>query len=145
MAQPITRTADWPDRLQSYLLSCRALPFAWGGFDCFCFAFGALEAITETSGLYPWRGRYDSPLSAARLAEADFGASWEDALDQHLTALGLQDRPLMQAVRGDLCAGSVGGSTCIGVINTEQAVFVTERDGLIGLPLSVVQKIWGVD
>lgn len=68
MADALTRLPDWRSRLAAEMDRQRRDPHAWGSHDCALgLAAGAVEAISGVDVAAPWRGRYTTPLGAARL------------------------------------------------------------------------------
>lgn len=67
----MNRFEDWPQRLDAWVESRRAVPFAWGENDCVMASASAIEAIT---GADPLNGlRWSGALGAARQLEVEGG------------------------------------------------------------------------
>ncbi len=61
-----TRYADWPIRLNAYILEAQKQEFKMGTYDCCIFAAGAVEAMTGVDPMPEFRGKYDSWRSSAK-------------------------------------------------------------------------------
>lgn len=140
------RRRDWPRRLAAFIEDVDPRPFAWGSWDCCCFAAAVLETLT---GVGPpaecdLRGRYGDEDGAARtLALLGF----DEPADLVTAVLGPpNDR--RQAMRGDLVrlakrgrnalpAGAIG--VCVGA----NAAFVGPR-GLVFATMADADAAWHV-
>lgn len=92
----MSRLPDWPQRLDAYVESLRAVPFAWGSADCCQFIAGAIHAQTGED-LRELFDAYDSEEGAQAILDAHGGL---EGLLAH--ALG-EPVHVSQMGRGDVC------------------------------------------
>ncbi|NVK56652.1 MAG: hypothetical protein HWE26_13660 [Alteromonadaceae bacterium] len=122
----LTRRADWPVRLSTYLRGVG--PYEIGVTDCALFVAGAIEAITGADLAARYRGRYRRKLDGLRILRADGFADPRSYFAAHLPAT---DRPqagdvailknslaIVQGSRAVYVAGSSG----VGVVPIGEAV-----------------------
>lgn len=62
----IRRLPDWRERLDAELQRKALCPFAWGVNDCCLFACDLVRAMTGRDYAAAFRGRYSTPIGAAR-------------------------------------------------------------------------------
>lgn len=137
----MTRFEDWPSRLHTFLEAARGRPFSWGRWDCCILAADAVQVLTGTDPLAPFRGRYRSARGAARLLKPLGG------LAGGCTALlGTPIAPLL-AQRGDivLIEDGPGGRLACGVVDlTGRAVACPGDAGLLFVPLARARHAWRI-
>lgn len=94
------RISNWPRALSDYISANEHQAFVWGSHDCILFATGAIEAITGHDPANHWKGRYHSPLSAARIFK-NWGG-FEEMIATIAGGEGFEEEPVTMARRGDL-------------------------------------------
>lgn len=142
------KLTDWQPRLDAYLAASRRTAFVWGTHDCVLFAAGAVAAQTGIDPAAPWRGRYDSALSAARLLFLEFGI---DSVGVLPAQIGLAEIAVGFAQRGDI-VGAVGAdlfghdAPALGVLGLDgkTAWFAVQPAGLVGAKLARCAQAWRV-
>ena len=93
----MTRRQDWEGRLADAFRDAAFEAYAWGRHDCWTFVADCIQAIAGVDPMATWRGRYNSPRSAARLLRRQYGTAerfWNGAA-------GLRPCDVMHAGRGD--------------------------------------------
>ena len=63
----LTRTPDWPYRLNEYINSVKDTPFEYGVHDCCTFAAGVIKSMTGVDIMEEFRGTYQDQASAAKV------------------------------------------------------------------------------
>ncbi len=77
---PLRRFDDWPEQLDAFVESRRAMPFAWKENDCCTFAFDAIEAMT---GRKVWpEVTWSTAMEAMRVLQEEGGLTglWTKAM-----------------------------------------------------------------
>lgn len=80
MGQRLVRFENWPTLLSDFIDRNRDHPFVWGEWDCVLSAMASVEAITGVDVGAPYRGRYSTPIGAARVIREVGGAGLVEAL-----------------------------------------------------------------
>lgn len=107
------RFEDWPTRLSRVCQEWAQVPHDWDGADCATFAAECALAITGVDFLDKIRGRYTTPIGAARVIKSEGFDSLEEMLSAHLEACevnqaGRGDVVLFDGEHGDFMAVVVG-------------------------------------
>lgn len=128
------RLEGWETLLNEQIEKARHTPFKWGEHDCLTWACNCLLAITGVDYLADIRGRYKTKAGAYKLIKKQ-GDSLTDCIDQHVQRVSVK-----MAKRGDVVMyeGAVG--ICFGV----QSFFITENQGLAGVPTLKCEMAWAV-
>jgi hypothetical protein len=95
---PLQRFHDWPERLHRIIDASRAVPFAWGSFDC---ALHVCNCIREMTGVDPgarYRGTYSNEAGAIAIYGSDLGAFAAGVC----ASLGCAEVAVTFARRGDI-------------------------------------------
>jgi hypothetical protein len=120
--------------------------FQWGEWDCILFACAAADAITGVDKAAEYRGRYTTPIGAARILRRLGQGTLLATVDHEFEA-----KPVSYAMRGDL----IWHDGCVGVCLGASAAFVTDPEimdaleaprvgGFVMLPRAMWQKAWAV-
>lgn len=133
------RHPQWEQRLAEFAARHRSKAFKWGSVDCMIFAANAVKAVTGKDYARGHRGKYKSPLGAAKHLKGLGYTSPEAMLD----AL-LDEKIPAFAQRGDIVLAKDGiPAVCMGAfaisIGGDENV-----EGLIKIPRSHWVKAWGV-
>ena len=140
------RFIDWPDRLAAFLKACPT--FAWGRCDCALFACNAVREITGEDMAAAFRGRYRSPLGAARqIAAYCGGKSIEDLAEAMARHLDIEEIPPAFAQRGDvvLVESTIDGHTLPTLaVHAGTGIAVVTPEGLAMLSLGRAQRAWKI-
>ena len=116
----LKRLPDWRARFAAEMDRQRRDPHAWGHHDCALgLAAGAVVAITGLDLAAPWRGRYATPLGAARVLRCGGFATLGD-----MVASVLPEVPPAFANIGDIGVLSADGPVA-------EALCVVDASGLI--------------
>ena len=132
------RKPDGETALADYLAGHSGAVFAWGRCDCAMFAAGAVAAMTGTDPAAEVRGRYKSPIGAARVlknAGADDLGAW--------VSVRFEEVGPVFAHRGDLVMADGSLGVCTGPV----AWFIGEENGAPGLvsrPMQEWERAWRV-
>ena len=128
------RFEDWPQRLTRCAIEAQSRPFVWGAHDCATFAADCVLEMTGVDLIEGMRGRYDGPISAAKLIKNE---GFDDLGD--IVSGILEEIDVDRCARGDvvLCEGEEGDFLAIVVGLT--AVGPTEA-GLRHVPLPAAKR-----
>lgn len=135
------RAEDWPERLANFIEARRERPFAWGDQDCVSLAADAVLAMTGLDLLEPHRGAYETEDEADAILVAAGGI--EALLADLAGRIGLPDRPVKRAQRGDLVMVRVGNHEVAGIVNGTN-VAVPGLDRVQFVPLRTIVRAWAV-
>lgn len=133
------------DTLEAYINACRTKRVAWGSFDCFTFAAGAVEAKTGVDHMATLRG-YNDETSANILLRERFGSL---DLRQVFLSIALEkavEVPLSEAQNGDIACVRWPGTRLVkehdinqqhglGVVWNREVLAVAPN-GLVRVPLT---------
>lgn len=128
----LTRLPDWDRRLARVTEHHMSLPGEWGVSDCLLTAGDAIEAVTGTDLLAPFRGRYKTEAGAARLMRRN-GCETVDDVFRAFFALEPVGR--LMAQRGDAGTIMQGDVLTAGYV-TEQGFASKGPAGLIFSPVT---------
>jgi len=117
------RPENWPTLLNDYVDAARRTPFAWGTQDCVTFTAGWQTIATGVDNFAPFRGKYDSELSAFRIMHGK-GVHTMDEAGDYLFGKRIND--VAYAQRGDIVL--VEGA--LGIVVGAKAVCST-REGVV--------------
>ena len=131
------RVEAWPQLLAAYIEERRHAPFAWGVNDCGLFAADWVQLATGIDIALPFRGKYDSALSAAHLLR-EFGgiAASLEAVGQ---SCGMEMIDASRCSRGDLLVRNNGRGDAIGIQLGNCSAFVA-REGLVFAPMAALDS-----
>ena len=134
------RVEQWPLQLSRFLKERQAMPFEWGVNDCMKFASGAVLALTGFNFLQGWPDYSTKEEGDAILAGVAGG------IQSIITeGLGIEGhRNLLLARRGDVVMMKLDGGITAGVVDDsgQRIAGVTEKNGLIRLPLARAWRVW---
>lgn len=134
------RFEDWPSRLDAYIESRRAMPFAWGatGNDCVGFCLGAVQAITGVEIQMPERS---TALEAMREIEKAGGLG--ELLSA--TVLGPARQNWREARRGDVVlVEGRDGHRLLTMVCAGTALVGPGEEGMQSMPLRAAVLVWKV-
>lgn len=142
---PLTRLADWQERLTDFLRERREMPFIKGKNDCFLFAADAVLAMTGTDLVSMWRGKYESPLQAFRLiSKYSKGGNLIDAMRLRAAEFGIEEIKPASSMLGDVCAvWGVGGPGICVVLASGTALHM-QATGMFEFPTSQSDAAWRI-
>lgn len=133
---------DFQQRLFGAIAERQTVPFVYGEFDC-CLAAGDLVmAMTDIDLMKPFRGRYKSAASAARILQTDGHGTLLKTLISLMPEYGSKRIPIAAARMGDLVVTKKGlhdqsrGQAC-GVWMGATGIFPGET-GWTHLPISAM-------
>jgi hypothetical protein len=136
----LVRLADWPLRLEAFVVARQAQPFAWGGQDCALFAADAVQALTGVDVAPPALRCHRHARAALRSLRAHGGLQ---AIAQ--AALGTPIPPVLAGV-GDVLLtrpSSQSHHPMLAVCNGASAL-APGPFGLVSLGLAQVSHAWRV-
>lgn len=139
----LRRLPGWEDRLDALLREAADGFRGWGVRDCALFAADAVEALTGHDPAAEFRGRYSTPLGAAR-ALSRYGAG--DLIATADAVLPRHDRPVL-ACRGDIVAVPFadGGALALAVVELNGTAWVAlGPDAILTGPLDAARIAWRV-
>lgn len=117
----MTRSADWPSRLNAAIDAARGRPFEWGVHDCTLWAADVVLSMTGVDPAVKYRGRYSTGGGAAKALEDEGLSAVEDAAAE---ALG-QPCPPTAARRGDIVLVTQKGRRMLAVCTGRHACLPT--------------------
>jgi hypothetical protein len=130
----IARHPDWQLRLQAFVQSRLAAPFAWGAQDCCLFVCDAIEAITGHDPAADLRG-YSTERAALRILRAQGGVR------------GLADAragapvPVLAAQVGDVGLLPLDGRDTLALCGGAHWL-APGALGIVALPLDAASDAW---
>jgi hypothetical protein len=139
-ARQLTRLADWPLRLESFVAARQHQPFAWGAQDCATFAADAVQALTGVDVAPPHLRQHRHARAALRSLRAHGGLQ---AIAQ--AALGTPIPPILAGV-GDVLLTRPSSSShqpMLALCNGATAL-APGPQGLVSLGLGQVSHAWRV-
>ena len=134
----MTRPDGWETRLSDCVEDTRSAPFVWGWRDCATWAFDVRRALTGQDAAAAWRGRYSTPLGAARMLRR-LGVTSVEGLARLIMGAPLDAPELAQ--RGDLMLA--GDEDALGVCIGPVGLFLAPQ-GMTPRPLSSCRLAWRV-
>ncbi len=141
----LVRYEDWPTRLAKFTELIRDIPFTWGQWDCCLTACSAMKAITGVDPAASMRGKYKTPLGAARVLRKFAGGGVEEAAERVAMELGAREIPVSYAQRGDFVVLNTEVGDSLGTVDLSgHNILVTSADGAVFLPLSLARRAWRV-
>lgn len=129
-----TRHPDWQLRLQAFVQSRLAKPFAWGTQDCCLFVCDAIEAITGHDPAADLRG-YSTEREAARILR-DHGGVFGLAEARAGAAV-----PVLAAQVGDVGLLPLDGRDTLALCGGAHWL-APGAAGLVALPLETAVAAW---
>ncbi len=129
---------NWPERLNDYLLKPHT--FDWALCNCALFAADAVQVQTGVDFAKAYRGPKTKRGMISRLLRV-CGGDVEAAVTKEL---GEPIKSVLLAKRGDVVSFDFGDGAALGICNGIQGVFVSEKDGLVRIPLKECRNAWGV-
>lgn len=138
------RAQDWPKRLDEFVATRGAQPFAWGSNDCCIFVCDwALACTGEDMATPGFRSQYDTALGAARALSSYGGlrAGVERVADERTKAHGFAELlSVLMAQRGDMVSHDTGRGIALGVCIGSQCLFA----GGERVPLAKCRRAWRI-
>lgn len=132
------RLPDWRHRLSAYLVETRTAHFRLGQHDCFLFALGALDAMTGTTHLPVFAGRYDTVLEGARIGQAVYGCATYRQLFRHLLPRTDDPRP------GDIALVPTDLGVAGAILQRPGALYLVSDIGWTVAPIPAAAEIYRV-
>jgi hypothetical protein len=141
----IVRKQSWQIDMASAIEAAGAAPFAWGSNDCSLFVCDVILAMTGVDLAADFRGKYATRDEAAALIGfATDGGGLEDLVEQLCGANAMPEVEVNFAWRGDVALHDTADGPCLGVIDREGGVYLTEKHGLRFLPRGDIRRTWRV-
>lgn len=136
----MSRLNDWDRRLARVTEKHMRMPGVWGESDCLLTVADAVEAVTGKDHAAKVRGKYSTPLGAAKLMKRRKCDTVEDVLAKLFQPVGR-----LMAQRGDV--GTVeldNGEIAAGYV-TEYGVAVKGERGLRFVPQTALRTAFRVE
>ena len=133
------RNEDWPEKLNDYLMQPHE--FDWATKNCGFFAFGGVEAMTGKDLVSAYRGPKTKRGILSRMHKV-CGGDVETLMKKEI---GEPLSAILLAKRGDIVSFDFGVGPALGLCIGAQAVFLSETDGVIKVPLNECRFAWGVE
>lgn len=130
----LTRLPDWDRRLVRVTEKHMNLSGEWGASDCLLTVGDAIEAVTGTDLLAPYRGRYKTEKGAARLMRRNGCETVEDVFRAFFS---LPPVGRLLAQRGDVGVVMQGGEPTAGYV-TDQGFAAKGERGLVFHPVTEI-------
>lgn len=128
------RLPDWQPRLQAFIQSRWAQPFAWGSHDCCLFVCDAIEAITGHDPAADLRG-YQTEREAMRILNAHGGVR---GLAQARAGAAV---PVSAAQVGDVGLLPFNGRDTLALCGGAHWL-APGAEGLVALPIDAASLAW---
>ena len=120
----MSRVDNWRTLLADFIESRRERPFVWGQHDCCLFAADWIALATGHDPAEWARGKYDSALSAHRLAAPYGGVG---GLVSHCLIQAKASSVQMPFVKaGDIIIRDSLHGDCVGIVLGQNAAFIGE-------------------
>lgn len=133
------RFENWPERLNDFLAENHQ--FDWHLNNCALFAGNAVLAITGNDFAAPYRGPKTKNGMISRLRKVGGGGVEEAATKE----LGDPLKTILMAKRGDVVSFDFGEGPALGICVGIKCAFISEKDGLIRIPLDHCRMAWSID
>lgn len=132
------RKSDWPTQLTNYIESKKEVKFRWGKHDCAMFAFGAIDAMTETRFIEHLSKRWHSKKSADAFIKKVKGV--EHLLARIAKVYKWKRQAANVAQRGDMMVYRINGEITLAVCVGASSVAPGKKKGVTLIP--AVQAIY---
>jgi hypothetical protein len=141
----VIRYDDWQARLGAHIKAALQRPFSWGEFDCCTFACDGILAMTGVDPMVDLRGKYGTPIEAARALKVFSGAGLEQAAARIADILSSPETAPMLARRGDCIFARTSHGPALGLVslNGREGLFAG-ASGLTAIPLRNCLRAWSV-
>jgi hypothetical protein len=137
----LQRKNNWAICLDEAITAKRHVPFEWGVNDCCTFTGDLLQAIYSVDVFAAFRGQYGDELSA-QMQIKGVGKTLYSAVSNTLKPYGFVRKSLGFAQRGDLVM-TQDNAMGIVALDGRSVVCLTEKAGVIYLPLAAAKYVWG--
>lgn len=138
----MNRLDDWPTRLVDAIDRAAAKPFIRGRHDCCLFACDCIEAMTGVDVGAPFRGNYNSRMSAAKALRL-YAGTLEDVARSIAARHGMKPIDAKEAGRGDAALLHCERGDVLG-IHYGGSLYTMAHNGLIRLPVGFARMHWAV-
>lgn len=133
----MTRSEDWPERLDAYVQRCARTPFQYGVHDCCTMASDWVMECTGVDPMIAWRGEYRTATGARRLIEKAGG------LEAMVSSMLGAPIPAAFAQRGDVIMMDLSLGQTMGIVLGTNAAF-PGLDGVEFRLIALDSKVWKI-
>lgn len=139
----IKRRNDWAAQLSGYLHKIKDKKFKWGTHDCVMHSVNCVKAITGFDMAKGKRQRYKTREGAYILVAKEFDGDLDNGWTEFF---GEKREDIKKARRGDVVRITYENQKTYGVIDDtgRSAVMITPKNGLIRIPIAIVEVYWRV-
>lgn len=138
-----TRLPDWEEKLAKYIAKCEKKKFAWGKFDCVIFSVGAISAMYGTNFLKNEKIKYTDEKSGLELIKKQGKGSLWAIINTYANLHGFSSKNTARTRHGNLVGTKTKDNVeLLGVMQDDGTMVVAQKEGLVRLPFSYVQKRW---
>lgn len=135
----IERSADWPEKLATFVHDKSHQSFEWGVNDCALFAADWVKILTDKDPAEAFRGRYSTAREAVDIIQEQGG------LEAIATkALGEPLSHTLMIQRGDVALVQVNGRESLTICVGSEVVGPAVDTGVALVPITDIIKSWAV-
>jgi len=139
------RSQNWQIDMGKAIEKAEATPFAWGSNDCCLFVCDVILAMTGVDLGADFRGKYDTREGAeALIGFATDGGDLELFVEQMCRQNHMPEVEVNFAWRGDVALHDADAGPCLGIIDGDGAVYLSEKHRLLMIPRGDIRRTWRV-
>lgn len=142
---------NWRQNLLGVFHQWNSKEFVWGDADCFCFAGACVEAQTGLNPMQGFIGSYDTKKEAYKsllkgIKGSDGRLYKAEGLEGYIRLFMGQEKPVLTAQRGDVVLIQHEDAKITSIVDdsSTRLVAMTEKDGLVRLPIKMGTMAWSV-
>lgn len=149
--QKTRKIQNWRQNLNGVLIQWQTKEFVWGETDCFCFAAACVEAQTGLNPMEGFIGSYHSKKEAYKsllkgIKGSDGRVYRAEGIAGYIGLFMGREKPVLTAQRGDVVLIQHEDAQVTSIVDDSgiRLVAMTEKDGLVRLPINMGTVAWSV-